>query len=159
MNIDFPDHARLWIYAADRQLDEKETTDIQQNITQFAANWKSHGDAMQAEGLVLHNQFLLLIADESKISTGGCSMDSSVHFIQELGKKHQVDFFNRMLFHSYQNSKIITYDRASLNKAYQSEGINEETLFFNPLVKTYGEYKLNWLIALKDSWVMRMLPA
>jgi len=158
MQINFPDQARLWIYAADRPLSDKESEQISQKIKQFAQSWQSHGTPMVADAFVLHNQFVLLIADETHVATGGCSMDASVHFIKEIGALHGVDFFNRMLFHSYQNGKVITYDKETLDEAYRSDDINEETLFFNPLVKTYGDYKREWMVPLGKSWVKRFIP-
>lgn len=93
---DYPESARVWIYAADRFLSGTEEAFAQEHLNAFLKQWAAHGTDLFAEGAILHNTFVVIVADEEKVKASGCSIDSSVRFIKELGKELQVDFFNRL---------------------------------------------------------------
>ncbi|RYY82726.1 MAG: hypothetical protein EOO15_22535, partial [Chitinophagaceae bacterium] len=103
MNLEFthllPDNfapdSRVWIYQSNRRLMLSEALDLETELEAFCESWRSHGAKVQAYGNLLFGQFLLLMADERAAGVSGCSTDSSVHFVQEMGKRFNVDFFNR----------------------------------------------------------------
>lgn len=92
----YPESARVWIYCADRFLNGTEESYLQEQLTHFLKQWNAHGTELFAEGTVLHHAFVVIVADEDKVKASGCSIDSSVRFMKELGKELQVDFFNRL---------------------------------------------------------------
>ena len=90
------DQSRVWIYQADRQLNEKEISEIKAHGNRFINEWSAHGAAMQADFQIFYNQFIVIFADESLIKASGCSVDASIRFIKEIEAAYHLDLFDRM---------------------------------------------------------------
>jgi hypothetical protein len=82
---DFSDNSRVWIYQSDRPFNNSETFGIGKALNDFVANWKSHGVPVKGYANIFFDQFIILMADEEATGVSGCSIDSSVHVIQEIG--------------------------------------------------------------------------
>ncbi len=150
--------SRIWVYGADRALTASETATLRQRAQEFVAGWVSHQQELSAGADVLHDRFLVLAVDETQAEASGCSIDGSVHFVQELGAELGVDFFNRMIF-SYRdgNNQIKTVSREDFKELYRKERIGNETPVFDPLVKELGELRQIFERPLEDSWHSRMV--
>jgi hypothetical protein len=150
--------ARVWIYPADGVFTDDQRTEMQGYLYKFLGDWTAHNQALKSYGNLFHNQFLTLFVDETMAHASGCSIDSSVHFVQELGKHFNADFFNRMLF-SYMDAEenVHTLNAAEFKAAYANGTINDKTLVFDHLVKTKEEFLNEWLKPLQDSWHKRFV--
>jgi hypothetical protein len=91
----FSQESKIWVYQCNRLLRLSEALEAEEAINAFCAEWRSHGARVEAWGNLFFGQFLVLIADESSAGVSGCSTDSSVRFVKELGQKFAVDFFDR----------------------------------------------------------------
>lgn len=152
------DQARVWIYQADRKLNEKEVSCISRKLEKWQEEWNTHGRALYSEAWVEDQLFLILAVDESRQPASGCSIDSSVHFIRQIGNRINVDFFDRMNF-SYQDNDgqvCLTTDK-ELSRLYDKGMITDDTLFYDTTIRTKGEWKTQKLIPLKESWHQRFL--
>ena len=90
---EIPDHARVWIYQANRPLSDTETQQAQQWGRQFVEQWAAHGQGLRASVTVLHHHFLVIALDEQHHAASGCSIDSSVGFVrilEEAFSKNQI---------------------------------------------------------------------
>jgi hypothetical protein len=150
--------ARVWVYMSDRKLSESETAFAQSEIDKFTAQWAAHGKPLAASGEIKHHQFVVLMVDEAYSNASGCSIDSSVHFMQQLGRQLNVDFFNRLLM-AYQatDGSIQTIRQANLEEAFQSGQITLDTIVFNNLVATKAALDAEWQVPLKDSFYKRLV--
>lgn len=153
--IAFPDHSRVWIYSSDRLIPDEKIPEIHHEIQKFVKDWTSHQEELVASGGILHNYFIVLVVDENKNPPGGCSIDKSVHFVQKLAERNNVDFFNRKVVHYIQNEEVLSILLDELPNAYSSGNIQDATLFFNPLVNSKSEFIKNWLVPLQQSWIKR----
>src|SRR6202000_155504 len=93
--MQFSENSRVWIYQADRKLTDAEATEIQQYLSQFAQQWTAHNHQLKAKGEVRYNRFLILVVDETQAGASGCSIDKSVHFMQEIEKRFGINLFDR----------------------------------------------------------------
>lgn len=146
------ENTRVWIYQSNRSFTSTETEEIQSKVNAFVQDWASHKLALSSSGEVLHNRFIVLKVDESNVGASGCSIDTSVRFIQELGAAYHVDFFDRMNFAYVDNNEVKTAQREEFTALYQAGVINDDTLVFNNLVKNVEEMNNGWQIKLSDSW-------
>jgi len=154
--IALPDQSKVWIYQADKVLSDDLTQKIKDALYDFSMNWSSHGTELDSYGHLFHHQFLVLVADGSNLPSG-CSIDSSVHFVQDLGNKHGIDFFDRNTFAFMQEEEIKFLKSSELAEYYKAREITEETLVFDNLVKTKLEFLEGWIKPLKDSWHMKFI--
>lgn len=145
MKLDqFPDSSRIWIYTANRAVADEEQRELATPILAFLDQWAAHGTALTATGAWL-NEFQLLIAlDESQAGASGCSIDSQTRFLRELGKQHNIDWFNRLSMVVEENETIQLIPFAELSQ-------HADALLFDPLVETLGDIRDNWPIPVHAS--------
>ena len=84
--------ARVWVYQANRELTNEETCELHAAAYKFTRQWHSHKEPVQGTASVFFNRFLIIAAAEQNQQLGGCSIDSTVHFVKELGAKYNIDF-------------------------------------------------------------------
>ena len=152
-----PKSSKVWIYQSNLPFTDEEVPEIQTQIDNFVKNWVSHNQEMHSFGKLYHNRFIVLMVDDNVVSAGGCSIDTSVHFIKAMGVHHGVDFFNRMIFTYQKDGKIHAAHRDDFASLFQKGVINDNTLVFDNLVKTKEDFENKWVLPLKDSWHARMV--
>ena len=152
-----PAGSRVWIYQADRAFTPAEAEAINAAISQFVSQWLAHKAKVIGDGGLLYNRFVILVADEEKLQVSGCSIDSTVRFIKELGQKYNVNFFDRF-YTSYWNGEQVEGADFEAFKAKVSQGlITDETIVFNNLVSTIDGLQSQWQVPLAKSWQSRFL--
>jgi len=160
MLVDFkelPDSSRIWIYQASRSFTEKEVGDIQAEMNAFIQNWTAHGQDLKSGYEIRYNRFLVIGLDQSAQSATGCSIDASVHFVQKLEKKYDVELLDKMNV-SYKQGKYIAYKNLiDFKKMAKQKAISKNTVVFNNLVATKGEYQEHWEVPASESWHARFL--
>jgi hypothetical protein len=156
---DFSPQSRVWIYQSSRLFSLNEAFEIEDKIQAFCQTWLSHGADVKAYGNLFFGQFVILMTDETNVTVSGCSTDSSVRFIKELGQQYSVDFFERTNLAFVIKEKIQMLPLSQLSYAVENGFITGETLFFNNIVQTRHELETKWLLPVKDSWLSKKLPA
>ena len=152
-----PDHARLWIYTADRQLADGEVAEANAAAGAFVERWAAHRRELTAYGDVVYGRFLRLAVDESHAGASGCSIDASVRFVQELGRRLGVDFFERLTFFAGNGEGFLPYPREAFAAAYARGEIGDGSPVVDPLVDTKGKYESGFVKPLGESWHARMV--
>lgn len=140
----FPEDSKVWVYSAERQLSEQEQGLIKPYLKEFIEQWATHGTELTADAGILINNFIVFIVDEKKVKASGCSVDSSVRFIKDLGKNLNIDFFNRL---SLLIEKDGEYKRIHFNDLTEYKDWN----MFNPLINDLKELRENWKISVSES--------
>ena len=160
MLVDFntlPDSSRIWIYQASRTFNESELQEITSLLDAFIQNWTAHGNDLNAGYEIRYKRFIVIALDQSSQSATGCSIDASVHFIQELEKKYSVELLDKMNV-SYKQGEFVAYKNLTDFKAMaKQKAISKNTIVFNNLVTNKGEYKAHWEVPASESWHSRFL--
>ena len=81
-----PENSRIWIYQSDRKFSDDEINEIEAALKTFTENWAAHGTGLEASFITKYNRFIILAVNQEAQASTGCSIDASVHFIQELEK-------------------------------------------------------------------------
>lgn len=149
----FSPQTKVWTYQSSRMFLLSEALEIEALLNKFSSEWRSHGADVNSYCNLFFGQFIILMADETHAGVSGCSTDSSVRFIKELGEKYKVDFFNRTNLAFLVKDKIQLLPMNQLSYALDNYFINAETLYFNNLVHTKEQLENNWIIPIKDSWL------
>jgi len=149
------DNARLWIYQAERKLNTKELEAIEEKLTSFTQDWEAHGSPLQATHKIFHNQFVVVAVDEMVNKASGCSIDSSVHMMQEVAAVLNVDFFDRTKIAFIFNDEVYIESLSNLKSKVEEGLITKDTLTFNNLVKNKQELESSWLVPAKETWMSR----
>ncbi len=152
-----PDTTRVWIYQSNRAFTPIEVEQMTAQINQFTDQWVSHNRALRTFGKLYHQQFVVLMVDESQAGASGCSIDSSVKFVKGLEGQYAVDFFDRLNFAYQEGEKVKTAAKEEFAQLYKNGVINDETVVFDNLVKSKGDFDLAWQKKLGDSWHKRFV--
>ena len=99
-----PDDARIWIYQANRPFQEEELEQLKPALDNFLKQWTAHGQDLNAAYDLPYNRFIVIGLDQSVAGATGCSIDSSVHFIQSVEKMFDIDLMDKMNV-TYKNGK------------------------------------------------------
>ena len=94
--------------------------------------------------------------DEHLNPASGCSIDKSVHLLQDLEQEMSINFFDRMLFSYTDGTKIHTLSRDAFQHAIDEQKINSETLVINTLAKNLEEWTNTGIQKLEDSWMKNL---
>jgi hypothetical protein len=149
-----PDTARVWVYQANRRLTDTEYSSIQSLLSEQVRNWAAHGAPLAGAYTILYNRFVVIAVDENINSTSGCSIDASTGWLKAIGANMNIDFFDRSIAYLNEN-EMKSIDFLSLKKAVLEGNIQPNTLIFNNLVSSYGEFKNGWQIKAVDSWLKK----
>ena len=152
-----PDNSRLWIYQSNRDFSDQELDEIRNLTESFLSNWQTHNQELEVSYEIKYNRFLILAVNESFNSPGGCSIDLSLRFINDLSKKINIDLLDRMSVNYRDKEDIKSLKLNELKELLNNKSINEETIIFNNLVKTKIDYMDNWESNLKNSWLSQFL--
>ncbi len=156
-NTEFAPESRVWTYTTSRGLSDSEVLAVQNALDTFVRQWTAHNEALKATAEVFQNQFVILMVDETQAGASGCSIDKSVHFLEDLGHHLGVDFFERMRFAWVAGDTLQFGDRQAFGQAVQATEIADNTLMINTLVQNKKELQEKWLVPFSQSWHRRLV--
>ncbi|MFC0604386.1 ABC transporter ATPase [Winogradskyella pulchriflava] len=160
MLVDFdtlPEESRVWIYQANRSFTEEEIAELASKIETFIEAWTAHGKDLQSGYKIVYKRFIVIALNQNLNMATGCSIDASVHFIQELEKAYSVDLMDKMNV-SYKQGEFIAYKPLlDFKKMAKNNSVSKNTIVFNNLVTNIAEFKENWEVPASESWHSRFL--
>jgi len=154
---ELPDDSRIWIYQSNRKLSDAEVEIISAKTEAFLEQWTAHGKDLNAGFEIRYNRFIVLGLNQENASASGCSIDSSVYFIQSLEKEFGLDLLDKMNVTFYNGEYIAHKSLADFKKMAKARSVSKNTVVFNNLVITKEDYLENWEVPAKDSWHSRFL--
>ena len=152
-----PNNARVWIYQSDREFTSEEIEIVSVKAVDFINQWTRHGDDLKGSFTFKYNQFLVLAVDESFNTVSGCSIDSSVRFIQALEKELQLELMNKMNVAFKDNEHINLVKLADFQRYAKEQKVTLETIVFNNMVATKEDFENKWEVPARESWHKRFL--
>ena len=160
MLVDFntlPEESRVWIYQANRSFSEQELEEIQSKLNVFIENWTAHGSDLQSGYLIKYKRFIVISLNKNLNKATGCSIDASVHFIQQLEKEYNVDLMDKMNV-SYKQGDFVAYKTLiDFKKMAKDKAVSKNTIVFNNLVTSIAEFNENWEVPASESWHNRFV--
>ncbi|MDO6675948.1 ABC transporter ATPase [Tenacibaculum sp. 1_MG-2023] len=152
-----PQNARIWVYQSDREFTQEEIEFISAKALLFIDNWTRHGDDLKGSFTIKYNQFLILAVDEGFNNVSGCSIDASVRFIKELEKELELDLMNKMNVSFKDGDNINIVKLPEFQNFVKEKKIIAETIVFNNMVNTKGDFETKWEVPANQSWHARFL--
>jgi hypothetical protein len=150
-----PDDSRIWIYPSNRKFSETEVTSIKEELSSFLEQWAAHGQPLEAGFEIPYDCFIVIAVNSEAHAPTGCSIDSSVVLIQQLEQKYEVDLLDKMNV-TYKTGEFLAHKSlADFKKMAKEKAVNENTIVFNNLVNSIGEWQDFWEVPAKDSWHSR----
>jgi len=150
-----PLESRIWIYQSNRKFSDEELIEIESAVKDFVENWAAHGTSLEASYLIKYNRFIIFAVNQEVQAASGCSIDSSVQFIQELEQKYHVDLLDKMNV-TFKNGEFIAHKSLiDFKKMAKDKAVTGATIVFNNLVNTIEEFNEAWEVPAEESWHSR----
>lgn len=150
-----PDESKIWIYQSNRKFSDDEMAEIESDLKTFVESWDAHGTGLEASYQLRYNRFIILAVNQDIQPATGCSIDSSVQFIQELEKKYNVDLLDKMNVTFKLGEHIAHKPLVEFKKMAKEKAVSANTIVFNNLVNTVGEWHEYWEVPAHESWHSR----
>ncbi len=153
-----PNHSRVWVYQSNRALVDDELDELTKALEEFMQRWNTHGTKLAAGYRILHDRFIVLCVDELHQHASGCSIDSSVKLLKELGAKFNLDFFDRTtIVYKGKAGELLTTSLAEFSHGLEEGIFDENTIVFNNLVDTKEAFEKSHESIVGNSWHKQLL--
>jgi hypothetical protein len=150
-----PEDSKIWIYQSNRKFSDEEMAEIDDDLKLFIENWAAHGTGLEASYLLKYNRFIILAVNQEVQQATGCSIDSSVAFIQNLEQKYKVDLLDKMNV-TFKNGEHIAHKSLlDFKRMAKEKAVTDHTIVFNNIVNTIEEFNENWEVPASESWHSR----
>ncbi|MSP84898.1 MAG: ABC transporter ATPase [Flavobacteriaceae bacterium] len=150
-----PEESKIWIYQSNRKFSDEEFVAIAVDLKVFIENWAAHGNSLEASFELKYNRFIILAVNQEVQATTGCSIDSSVQFIQNLEQKYEVDLLDKMNVTFKLGEHVAHKTLLDFKKMAKDKAVTENTIVFNNLINNIAEYNESWEVPAMDSWHSR----
>jgi hypothetical protein len=156
-----PDDARLWVFAADRPLDDAQQADLLAHVDDFIARWAAHGAPVVGARELRHGRFLLVGADERATGVSGCSTDTLFRTLGELESRLGVTLRDSSLvFWRDAAGEVQTAPRAAFRERVRAGEVDADTPVFDNTAGTVGDVRGGrWELPMRASWHGRAFGA
>jgi len=147
-----PEESKIWIYQSNRKFSDEEIQAIEADLTAFLENWSAHGHQLEASFVTKYNRFIIIAVNQEVQAATGCSIDASVQFIQNLEQKYSVDLLDKMNVTFKMGEHIAFKTLIDFKKLAKEKAVSANTVVFNNLVNTVGEWHHYWEVPANESW-------
>lgn len=149
---ELPEDARIWIYQSNRPFTNEEAAAVKAACEAFLSSWTAHGNDLHAGVDMPYNRFIIFGLDAQQGGASGCSIDSSVRFIQSLEAQYNVDLLDKMNVTYKQGLHVAHKTLIDFKKMAKDRSVSNNTIVFNNLVTTKAEYENYWEVPASESW-------
>lgn len=144
--------SRVWIYQSNQLLSQEQSAEISAILKEFTSSWSAHNQALKAGYELKYDRFIVLIVDETQAGASGCSIDKSVHLMQQLEQKFQINLLDRFNIAYKVGDRVESVDRAGFEQLITEGAIDKSTIVFNNMVNNYQDYQNKWETTIANSW-------
>lgn len=139
---DLPDDARIWMYAADRELNELEENRVAEILTGFCRSWTSHGRRVESAADVVEGRFAVIAGIIRGGDVSGCGIDASVHALDRAASELALTWLSSLLVHFRdENGVIRSVSRGEFRKLVRSGAVTSSTPVFDLSIRTLGQLR------------------
>ncbi len=153
----FNPSSRVWIYQCNRILTLAEVAEINNKAIVFTNQWTAHQQLLKATFEIRYNLFLIFCVDEQSALASGCSIDKSLHLVQQLEKDFDIRLLDRMMAAYRDGDVAVPFNLRDFQSLYTKSVLTEETIVYNNLVTSIAELNTKWMTPLKHSWMAQLL--
>jgi hypothetical protein len=136
-----PDHGRLWVFPATRDLTDAEAETCLEAVDGFLEGWAAHGVALVSGRELRERRFLLVGVDVDAEAPSGCSIDSLVRRLRELGSELGVGLIDHAAVWYRMDGDVRTASRADFKRLAEAGSVAPETRVFDTTLTSLRELR------------------
>ncbi|MDA1185307.1 MAG: ABC transporter ATPase [Acidobacteria bacterium] len=151
-----PDAARVWIFPAERVLNDAEQTQLLAVVDQFIDQWGAHAVPLTAGREMRYDRFLFVGVDQRQAGPSGCSIDALFRHTQALEQQLGVELADHAPVLFRRGSTIERLARDQFAHLAAAGAVDVETTVFDSTVTSVGDIRAGrWETRLGNAWHAR----
>jgi len=142
--VDFdqlPDHGRLWVFPATRDLSDAEASTCLAAVDEFLAQWAAHGSPLRSARELRERRFLLVGVDVDAEAPSGCSIDALVNRLRALGAELDVGLIDHAPVWFLEGGSVRTVPRSEFRKMADAGEVGPATRVFDTTLTTVRQLR------------------
>jgi hypothetical protein len=136
---ELPEHGRLWVFPASRELADGEAAAFLGAVDEFLAGWAAHGAPLRAARELIGRQFLLVGVDVDAEAPSGCSIDALVNQLRALGSELGVNVVDHAPVWFREGGEVRCLSRADFRARIQEGSIGPDVPVFDTTLTRVGQ--------------------
>ena len=137
---DFPPASRVWVFGADRELDDAELEVLLAAVDGFLPQWAAHGVPLRSDRAWLNGRFLVVAADVEAALPSGCSIDALVRVIQGVEARIGARLLgSAAVWHRDREGRVRHGTRANFRALGRAGAVAADTIVFDTSVTALGD--------------------
>ena len=153
-----PDDSRVFVFAADRPLNEKQSEQMLSEVDRFLPTWTAHGSPLTVGRDWRYGRFLTIAVDQSTAGASGCSIDGLFRSLKSLEKNLGASMVTSgLVFFRDRTGSVQSADRERFTELGGEGKVSTDMTAFDPTVTTLGEWRARFELPLRDSWHAKLL--
>lgn len=156
-----PDDARVWVFAASRDLSPDGSAALLRHVDGFLERWHAHGAPVAGARELRHGRFLLVAADERATGVSGCSIDSLTRALKDAEAELGLSLREAasLVFYRDADGAVRGVPRPEFRRLAQSGEVGEDTVVFDNTAASVGDVRSGrWERPFRESWHARAFP-
>jgi len=155
-----PDSARVWVYGADRVLDNTAEVTLLGEVDNYLTTWTAHGVPLSAARDWRSARFLTIAVDQEQAGASGCSIDGLFRAIKSLEQLLGASIVTSgLIFFRGKDGEIRSVTRDEFGELGASGEVDADTEVFDLSVTSLGEWRSRFASRAGDSWHSALLAA
>jgi hypothetical protein len=151
---ELPDHGRLWVFPASRDLTEEEADALGRAVDDFLATWSAHGAPLRSGYELVGRRFLLVGVDIDAEAPSGCSIDALVNRLRALGAELDVSLVDHApVWYRVDAGDVRTVSRKEFRALAEGGFVGPDVFVFDTALTKIGEERAGGLErSAGDTW-------
>ncbi|MDG2332183.1 MAG: hypothetical protein P8M05_11385 [Flavobacteriales bacterium] len=158
MEVDFnslPNQSKVWMYQANRLLNDEDKKVIYELAEVFLSQWESHNIPVNGAIDTLNNCFVRIAAFTDEPNMCGRAQDAQVRLAKEIELELGIELTNRLLLaFEIEGETEIVHMNDLANEIRQGR-INADSNFYNNLIQSKQDFDASWVMKAGESWLSK----
>lgn len=151
-----PDHARVWIFAAERPLEGDARERLLADVDSFLDGWAAHGAPLRCGRDLVHDRFLMIAVDEQAAGVSGCSVDALTRQLREHERRLGMAVLDNGPVHYRTDDGVARVSRAEFGTLADTGAVTPDTVVFDNTVPDLGAVRAGkWETPARETWYRR----
>lgn len=148
----------LWVYQAERNLDEDEKKLLTSTLSSLCSEWMAHGEPVAGVYEIIYDRFILVAAPDPEGFVSGCSNDLLNRAIKSAEEKLKLSLVTpELILWRDESTEIRCNTREEFEELVHRTEINGDTIVFNTNLSRVGQFQDGMLeCQARDSWHSRV---
>lgn len=153
-----PDDSRVWVFGADRTLDEQQSKQLLDEVDRFLPTWTAHGSPLTVGRDWRRDRFLTIGVDQSTAGASGCSIDGLFRALKSLEPRLGASLVTSgLVFFRDGEGAVQSVDREKFSDLGAGGKLASDSTVFDPTVTTLREWRARFELPLRDSWHAKLI--